>query len=190
MSPWFILATGPSQAQSDVDAVRGLGTVVAVNNAVFMAPWADILYAADPQWWKHYKPDWFQGERLTFSHRAREFGAKRVPTEDGEGFGRTRVRSGTNSGFQAVNLAIIRGAETICLLGFDHQHTGGRIHCHDDHPGGEMWNARYPGTWVRRMEEAAKDTFGVKIINCSRQSALNCFPRMTLAEFIKTHVHH
>src|SRR5580765_1895454 len=48
--PCAILASGPSMSQQVADAVRRLRTVV-VNNTFRLAPWADILYAADSRWW-------------------------------------------------------------------------------------------------------------------------------------------
>ena len=38
------LATGPSLTQADVDAVRGQAdAVIAISDAVDLAPWADVL---------------------------------------------------------------------------------------------------------------------------------------------------
>lgn len=189
MKVCFILATGPSQNQTDIDLIRGKGTVYAVNNAIFMAPWADVHYACDEYWWKTYsprRPEWFHGERLTISPYYYRHQCKRIPSEHdpkAQGFGRTAIRTGHNSGFQALNLAIIRRFKTICLSGFDHQHTNDKRHCHDDHPPG-MGNAGAVNLWINAMNAAARDTYGAKVINCTRETALECFERMTLEDFI------
>jgi hypothetical protein len=58
-----ILASGPSLTREQCEAVRGKAKVIAVNNQAIdtdcdgvrvpaMAPWADVLYAADAKWWQ------------------------------------------------------------------------------------------------------------------------------------------
>lgn len=180
----FIIATGPSLTQDDVDLVRGRGTVIAVNNAVFMAPWADILFASDRSWWKQYNPEWFAGERLSIVEGTERYGCTVLPRTSKPGFGRDIIHCGYNSGFHALNLAIIRRYDPICLLGFDMQHTGGRTHCHGDHPRG-MGNAGPVKLWLDVLEAAAVDTHGVSVTNCTRETALRGFPRMTLEAFIE-----
>lgn len=179
----FILATGPSQNQRDVDAVRGRGIVIGVNRAIEMAPWADILYASDTTWWQQYSPEAFAGEKLTISKDGPKFGAAVLPFDDGPGFGKDVIRTGYNSGYQALNLAIIRQYDPIALLGFDFQHTGGRKHCHADYPV-TMGNAGPVVLWLRTIEQAALNTHGCTVINCSRKTAIQGFPRMTLEHFL------
>lgn len=186
MPACFILASGPSQNQRDVDLVRGRGTVIAVNRAVEMAPWADILYASDATWWKRYNPTGFTGERITICKHGPKFGTTVLPFEDLPGFGRDVVHSGYNSGFQALNLAIIRRYDPIVLLGYDFQHTDGLRHCHADYPG-TMGNAGPVALWLRTIEQAAQNTHGITVFNCSRQTAIRGFPRMTLEAFLEHH---
>lgn len=50
------LASGPSLTADDVAYVRGKATVVAVNDAIRLAPWADVLVSVDQIWWaRHYR---------------------------------------------------------------------------------------------------------------------------------------
>lgn len=191
--PWFLLATGPSQNQADIDRIRGLGTVVAINNAVFMAPWADILYACDDGWWETYGkkiPPSFTGKKLTISPYGYRYGAKKIPHEHsahaGKGFGLTAVRTGGNSGFQALNYAILKRPSAICLLGYDHKKTDEKAHCHPDHPKG-LGNAGAVDSWLKQIEFAGRDTRGVPVVNCSRETAITVFRRMTLEDFISEH---
>lgn len=185
---WLVIATGPSLTRSDCDTLRGLCKTIAVNNAVFYTPWADILYAGDAAWWKVYAKDimWFKGERVTHQAylRTRKFG----------GDGRFR-RFGGNSGHQALQYAVHAGAKRVALIGFDHQRTGGRAHCHVDHKrhndvDGEMvtlGNAACLDYWVKIMNCSAKDAKRAKIeiINLSRKTALTCFPQVTVEEFVR-----
>lgn len=184
----FILASGPSQNQRDVDAVRGKGIVIAVNRAIDLAPWADILYASDASWWRRYNPADFRGERLTISKHGPKFGATVLPFEDAPGFGKAIIRTGYNSGFQALNLAIIRRYDPVVLLGFDFRHEDSKRHCHEDYPHG-MGNAGPVALWLRTIEQAAQNTHGITIINCSRQTAIRGFPRMTLEAFLERNGH-
>lgn len=190
---WFVIASGPSLTQEDVDAVRGHGTVVAVNNAGFTAPWADYLYAGDTHWWTKYNEDCnFAGTKLTISRYHFRWGAKHL--QHGgfkEQFGKSKINLGgkdsANSGFQALNYAITQGATHIALLGFDYQHSGGKTHFHGDHPR-PMKNAPNPDQWLATMEKAAAHgTHGSKVINCSRESAITCFDRMSVQDFIDEH---
>ena len=183
--PVFILATGPSQNQADIDRVRGLGTVIAINNAMDYAPWADILYAADEAWLRTYNHRSFKGRKLTICKRGADYGFEVIPFHNltNKGFGRTVVRNGHNGGFHMLNWGLIHEAGPFCLLGYDFQHTNGKRHCHDDHPQG-MGNMGALDLHVRAMNIAAMDTFGKTVVNCTRETALTCFPRMDLEAFI------
>lgn len=79
---------------------------------------------------------------------------------------------GGNSGFQAVNLAYIMGAKTILLLGFDMFGT----HFFGKHP--PKLDVMSPfRNFIESFASIKKD---VEIINCSRQTALDCFPKMPI----------
>lgn len=125
----------------------------------------------DGVWWDVYAAEVrrvFRGELLAV-------------TLNGHGARPARVHHYRNSGGGAVALAIARGAKRVVLLGYDMQHTGGRAHWHGDHPD-RLGNAGKVGEWPAEFEALARDHPGVEIINCSRETALRCFPRMTLKE--------
>lgn len=190
MSVTFILASGPSLTQADIDRVRGLGKVVAINNQIFNAPWADVLYACDCKWWREYAdkiPAEFTGEKLTFSRYGYRWGAKTVASRRSkspdDGFGVGYIHTGKNSGFQALNIEINLGTRVVCLLGYDYQHTGGKRHNHADHKNG-LGNATGVVEWLEYMRSAANDTRGTRVVNCTRDSAIDCFERMDLEAFI------
>lgn len=175
---WFIFATGPSFRRVDAELFRDKGKAIAVNNAVFYTPWADMLYACDHKWWQYYSEglSWYKGER--WSHQ--QYANNRRFT------GPLQFRQfGGNSGHQAVQIATILGAKKIALLGFDQQYTNGIKHCHGDHPD-DLGNASRVDHWPQYLETTSKDLkgMGVEVINLSRQTALRCFPRMTPEEFL------
>lgn len=88
-----------------------------------------------------------------------------------------------NSGYQAINLAYHIGAKEIFLLGYDMQRTGGLNHWHPDHPKGWANGGDY-ADWRKRLAELSADltSAGVKVVNCSRETALTCFDRSTIFE--------
>ncbi|WP_339521741.1 hypothetical protein [Pseudomonas sp. EA_35y_Pfl2_R111] len=86
-----------------------------------------------------------------------------------------------NSGAGAVALAIARGAKRVLLLGYDMQYTGGRRHWHGDHPA-KLGNAGAITDWPAQFEQLRKDHPSIEIINCTRETALTCFPRMPLEQ--------
>lgn len=131
----------------------------------------------------------FAGERWT-QHRAKgdkaaaRWGLRLVRSEhrgQGLSFDPAFVRTGMNSGFQALNLAVLFGCTRILLLGFDMQKTGGRSHWFGDHPG--KLNRTSPFPEFRKAFEAAAPQLaaaGIEVINCSRETALTCFPRQPI----------
>lgn len=89
------------------------------------------------------------------------------------------LATGRNSGYQAINLAILTGATRILLLGYDMQGECRQMHWFGDHP-----QKTSPGTvagFVRGYNALAKQLPpGVEIINCSADTALTCFPRAAI----------
>jgi len=84
-----------------------------------------------------------------------------------------------NSGAGAIALAAKAGARRVLLLGYDCQKTGGKAHWHGDHPEG-LGNAGSIHKWPAQFAQLKASMAGVEIINCSRATALTCFPRQPL----------
>lgn len=170
-----VLASGPSMSQAVADRVRASGVpAIAVNSTFRLAPWADILYAADESWW-------------TSTPGSRKFDGLKVSCSKVPGVLRLRnagrigysddadcVHTYGNSGAQAIQVAAKAGASRILLYGFD-MRTG---HWHGDHP--------FP---LRRTSEASYDAWtadmqvladalaarSIEVSNCTPGSALGCF---------------
>lgn len=179
------IASGPSLTPEDVNAVRGQARVIVVNTSYQLAPWADALYACDARWWKWHKgaPD-FPGLKFTVSADSARYcpGVRVIGRGPYEGLSTDpgKLNLGSNSGYQALNLAVLLGAQRILLLGYDMQlGQGGRQHWHPDHP----MRQRSPYGQFQRMYPTLVEPLraaGVEVINCSRQTALKCFPRMPI----------
>lgn len=148
-----------------------------------------MLYACDWRWWNHYHNDvvkGFHGQCWTCSEQARDqFGLYWIRGAAGDGLHQDpdTILHGMNSGHQAINLACVFGAARILLLGYDVQRTGGKSHWHGDHPK-TLGNARCVAQWARGFKQQAihAQQRGVEIVNCSRQTALECFPRRVITE--------
>ena len=152
-----------------------------------MLPDADYLYACDAHWWEEYYADvkaGFRGDCFSIEDKndginaKPEYEIKRIPSRHGGDFGEDEIHDGVsggpNSGFQACNLAYMLGAKTIMLLGMD---MGGR-HFFGDHPGRMNVASPYSGF----MKSFASITKDVEIINCSRRTAMRCFPILRIQD--------
>jgi len=160
--------------------------VIAINDAYRLAPWADVLYACDADWWKlHAGVPTFTGPKYALQSRAGHWAGVQVLQNTGiEGL-ETRpfgLRNGRNGGYQAINLACHYGATRIVLLGFDMQaRRGQRSHWFGEHPNGVRPSYELLGAAFPSIVEPLRAR-GVQVQNASRETALECFPRLSLAE--------
>lgn len=197
-----VAAPGPSLTQEVAEQCRSLH-VVAVNDAHRLFPFADVLYACDAAWWNYYLgvPE-FHGEKWSShgnaghddktkaaaDHRLRLVRGKDAP---GFSYDSGSIHYGDNSGFQAVNLAghKIGWRGTIALVGFDMRTVDGKRHFFGDHP--ECLTQTGPGyrKWPQSFAVASKSLpQECKIINCTPDSALACFPMRRLLDVL--HLQH
>lgn len=190
-----ILASGPSLASESLDALSGI-PVIAINDSWRKYPNAEILYACDPPWWKHHGgAPGFLGEKwaqhqgaVSWPAEAAEMGINviRSAPQAGISVDPSLIHTGANSGFQALNLAILAGASRVLLLGYDMQSTDGKSHWFGDHPA--LLNRTSPYAVFRKAFEDAADqiaSLGVEVVNCSLQTSLTCFRRAALQEVLK-----
>lgn len=187
-----VLASGPSMSAEVAARIRAacIPTVV-VNTTFRLAPWAELLYAADHEWWKH-TPGALQFEGLKVSvcpvagvsdphdgvHLLRETGKNGFDPDP------SCIRTGRNSGYQAVHIAAQAGAKRILLCGMDFQNG----HWHPEHEAPlrtthpdfyDIFRAHFQ-TLVDPLVER-----GVEVLNCTPGSALRCFPFADLAEVLE-----
>lgn len=182
------LGCGPSLTQADVDVCRGHAPVIAVNDAYRLAPWADVLYACDGKFWDYYQGvPLFTGLKYGLTVKLGKWpGVERLANTGVEGIELqpTGLRSGSSSGYQAINLAVHLGASRILLLGYDYQlGRKGQEHFFGRHPNGLRVTSDLPA-FARRMRGlvAPLKELGIEVINCSRETALPWFPRMSLEQ--------
>lgn len=180
-----VAASGPSQTAEDLEAIRAAGIpLIVVNDTWRLAPWAWRLYACDYKWWKVHQraTQAFHGERWTQDiDAANTWGLNHVAGKHDVGLGRDCLHFGDNSGYQAVNLAYLAGAKRVLLLGFDMMPDGSKAHWFGSHEGILKDPTAYD-RFNRAFEMMTPEKYGLEVINCSRRTALTCFPRMELAD--------
>jgi hypothetical protein len=173
------IASGPSLTELDCIAVRlSWHPTIVTNLTGFMCPWADVCFGFDSNFWKLHARDLleFSGTRASMSPACKQFGVRTVYMV--EWF----QRSG-NGGSCAISLALAGLPKRIVLLGYDCQKTDGRTHWHGDHAPG-LSNCASLKTWPGQFREIAKLALhlGIPVLNASRETSLNCFPRVDLEE--------
>ena len=197
---WVCVASGPSLTREDVEYCRARGwNIATVNTSWTLAKDSKIIYAADYRWWEAYhndvKREAPQSKMMTASSTAaKHFGIEHVNLYPGGGFSTREgyAYSGGLSGHQAIQVVGWYKPSRIILLGYDMQYKDGRTHWHGDHPIG--WpNAPNLGDDLTRKQkenyEKQMDAFlrlaeqaTVPIINCTRETRLECFERAGLID--------
>jgi hypothetical protein len=196
----FILGGGPSLRGFDAECLRGRRVIV-VNNSYLLAPWADVLYFCDLSWWRQ---PWKRGETKTHREKVAEMFSGRVISlgtgvndvlrlrNSGQRGLETAdpaaIRHGTNSGYQAMNVAYHFGAKRIVLLGYD-LHVGGGAHWHEGH-----WHTKPVEQFARELTRMVKyfellveplKVAGVEVLNATPGSALKCWQQCSVAEVLE-----
>ena len=181
---------------------------VVINDAYLLAPWADVLYAADSRWWAWHekgldKPalkltadevrqrfEAFRGERCSIQYSGAGITDERVhlvknmtfplPNHSlGLSLDPERLVTGRNSGFQALNLITLTGAKKVLLLGID-----GRLgvndasHFHGGHPSPTPWSMFFEQ--MRKTFSAAETP-----LKEAGVEVLNCSPGTAIDSFPK-----
>lgn len=188
----FLIGGGPSAEALDLEAMRGRGLVVAINDSARKLPWADVMFSADMSYVQ-------RRAELIRSFAGRVVLAAPSEFELPVGLGRvervTRMPVGAtsedpmvtvtgNSGFSGLMLAVARGAARVVLVGFDMAGPG--------HWFGEYeWKCRlgvehYPD-WIAQMDAVADwiRARGCDVVNVNPASAIRCFRFAPLGELTK-----
>lgn len=177
----FCVASGPSLVKEDCELLRRSSVkIVAVNNSWQMVPFCDYVYAGDAKWWKAYRSE-VKTERA-------EFWTCSVGASARYGLKLHQGRVGAyNSGMRAIEFAIHKGFKRIGLLGYDCSIRKG-LHWHGAH---KFEAAGNPDElrllkWKKQFDHLAAraEMSGVKIFNCSRETELDCFERISLEEVL------
>jgi hypothetical protein len=91
------------------------------------------------------------------------------------------IYTGNNGGFQALNIAALSGGAPIQLVAYDMHFNGDRTHSHNGHRE-RVAESAYRKDYAKRFR-FAKDHLnaaGIRVVNCTPGSALDCFPMSTI----------
>lgn len=191
-----VVAAGPSANKVGVETLQDRIHVVAINESYRLCPWAEVLYGCDDVWWhiRREKVRGFEGVRL--GHGVKEKGIHDVVVARDKAKNLIHkmlydepgvVGAGGNSGYQVLNLVTQFGATGVALVGFDFSEHGG-VHWHGAHPAPlrNPDNGRFH-EWRRHMTAAAPvlKKMGVDVVNCSKTSTIECFPKMTIEQMLR-----
>lgn len=189
---------GPSASPERVASCKGRWPAIVINNSFLLAPWAKLHYFADTRWWKWYATDGtatlgfpaeevraryeaFTGQKVTVESTAKHIKDPRVLAL--RILGQTKlsadprgIHSGSNSGYQVINIAWLAGAKRIVLLGYDMSFPGGRSHNHAGHPMKQS-EATYR-RWGKNFGSMAEqlESTGTEVVNCSEGRGIEAFP--------------
>ena len=194
--PFIVVGAGPSLCKVDTEAIilKSRARLVVVNDAWQLVREADVIYAADAQWWQDrtHIHDWVMPPfKFTAQPSAQTYRPSAILVNVVKGYGistdPSKIHSGGHGGHQAINLAVHLGASSIVLLGFDFQpDASGRHHFFGEHP--NRTHVNYEDK-IRHFSTLAADlaALDIPIVNCSRATAIDpsVIPRRPLAETLR-----
>lgn len=201
-----ILAGGPSLKGVNPAFLRYAEPkvrVIAINDSWRIAPWADVLYFCDHQWWQRqramnrrteygstysFHDMIYKGFWVTVAPSFADHPQVRTLTLTGQLGLETDPRylkHGSNSGYQAIGLAYHYGAKKIILMGYDMRCDGGKTHWHNDH-------AAPSDVFAHDLEKSMLPCFryiaaplkesGIEVVNATPGSALTVWPYQPIEE--------
>jgi len=191
------IASGPSLSDADVDFVGAVEVpTIVVNNAWHAAPWADVLYAADRDWWmwqaqagiddSQLPPTLYGMDVLALPYRP-TLRLLKLGAASGLCTSPDSLASGGHSGYQAINLAahLIGFHGRIILLGYDMQPSAsGAHHFHADHPNGRHVNYEAKLPHYVNLAAALQHHPALELVNASRETAITCLPRAPIEHLL------
>lgn len=189
-STCFILGGGPSLGlltEEDLSIIKRRRTI-ATNNAYKIAPWAEILFFMDHHWHKQHEIGLasYHGILVSIANQFKDHqrvkwlqrGSKRMLAT-----APNMVNNGNNSGYAAINMAFHLGAHRIILVGFDMRVVDSEHNFHKDHTR-KMKDSIYVDEYIPNFESLKEplDKQGVAVFNATPESALKCFPFITIKD--------
>lgn len=199
------IASGASLSDDDVKYVRdmkaaGKCRIFVCNNNYQKVPEADVLFFCDKTFWVWHalNKDFqnFKGTKVTLSNEIGQpdINVMNLGMTEGLSFHQDTLRTGGNSGYMQINLAFLYGCKRVILLGYEMQpliikHENGtmeeKIHWFGDHP------QKTPAAFFQHVKGHFASMIpdleanGLEVINCSTNTAIDCFLIKPLREVLK-----
>jgi len=205
--PCFIVGGGPSLQGFDFESLRGQ-RVIAVNRAFENLPFADILFAIDPQYYNWCRTakiggdtreqaaifkKWtlFTGFKVWLDTNRTNIGdiyllphGPLYETPPYKNTMREGIATYNFSGPAAVNLAMCLGANPIYLLGFDCRHDNKKTHYHSGYKStaNEIKLQQLALDFGKLKKKT--DTLGFQVVNLTPGSLIKAFPKQAIKDII------
>lgn len=191
----ILVGGGTSLEHFDFSRIQGKGVIVGINDSAFREEVsADVCHSLDVTWAsrrkKEYKAfadaggevvlavptnfEWDLHGREGITYVVRERHSALI--DNG------KALCGINSGYSAINLAFVRKAARVFLLGFD-MHPGElKTHWHGGYPWHSRRNHKFYGRWCQAYGQASEQLAraGIKVYNVGLTSQLSCFEKVPL----------
>lgn len=196
------IGTGPSLTARQIEIAREKGFGLFGCNRVWEIAELDLLYGCNKEFWNYY---WGRGlkdcqaEKWTTNKEAAErYGLNHIGEVDRKGLSKdpSYVHHGHGSGYTLLNLAYLKGAERVVLLGYDLKYAqdydgynqipgSGPRHYFGEYP--EVLQ-HWPKLEVRQgvhvglleLYETVKRQGAVEVVNCTPGSAITCFDSVSI----------
>jgi hypothetical protein len=194
------IGTGPSLTLEQIDTARQKGFALYGCNKVHeIVPDLQLLYGCNEAFWVHYwdsVKDHPCEKWTTNKAAADKFGLNWIAEKNKTGLSvdSTYIHHGHGSGYSLLNLAYLKGAKRIVLLGYDLKYASDyNGHARQVGSGPRHYFGEYPSelqhwpkvhvekgihTVLCDLYQSVADQGLVEIINCTADSALTCFPKM------------
>lgn len=188
----MLVGCGASLRGFDFNRLCGLGTIIAVKEAVWDLPFADHCFGLDVPWMHRQREAL---SRLAIPlHLAvpKELGRPDIPNAIFYERIRSRIvrlsidpnkiECGRNSGFGALNLAFLMGAKRIVLFGYDYQPDS--YYCPQRYTHKKPESVNHWPAWAAIYEQIKEQLqqAGVEVINASPSSTITAFPKIGIEE--------
>jgi len=181
------IGDGPSLTREDVNYCKDKAKIIAINYSIQLAPWADIWYGYHTSQMLSYFDRNKTNAKIYSCEKDNFVDWPNIPSSGNYGLelDPRYIRGGHNSGYQAINVAYhLAGPKSkIILLGYDCKSNDGTINWqgHKVQPKFEVYEF---DLWLKCFETLVKPLKEqeVEVINCTRDSALNCFLKLSLEQ--------
>jgi len=189
----ILMASGPSLTQEVIEAIRPYKdrfVIFGCNDVYKVVDYLDVHYACDTAWWtiwgEHLKATRPNLESWTqCKTSAQKYNVNYTPGKHQNklSISSKYIHYGANSGFQQLNLAFLMGCCKFILVGYNMKKVSDKTHFFGDHPKNLQRSSPYP----RFVDNFSKIQGEIKdlIVNCTEDSALNCFRTSKLEDEIR-----
>lgn len=195
----IIIGTGPSLTNSQIKQSKPFKTF-GINLAYKFN--VDVMLACNSEFWDYYWDDIKKYKCRKWTPRiesASKYDINYIEERWRDGLSKDKnyIHAHHGSGPQILNLALHYGVKRMALIGWDMRYPGkvsdneykNKRHYFGEYPRQlQHWpktdnNGSLSGL-IKEVDTIKPSDYGIEIINCTKNSALKCFPYQSLSEFL------